>query len=145
MRRIMLVLLPLLAACDNPTRPPAVFQVRSDAYSYEAGWHAYAPLVAGTLSFTVAADSSISGNWSIKWLPGADSTAQIGSQVGQGRLTGFVTDSMLVISLNPDSWDNNVYLHAQSATPDRIEGHWDWSGFTGPISRGTFTAGRMSR
>jgi hypothetical protein len=97
-------------------------------------------LLAGTLRLAVHADSTVTGTWQIDWVAGADTTAPVGPQVGQGTLSGRqIADDSVQLNLNPFYADNNVFLSA-SVTVAGLSGVWSWSGFAGPIANGRFQA-----
>lgn len=99
-----------------------------------------APLVAGTLHLTVHGDSTVTGTWVIDWAAGADTTAQVGPQVGHGTLSGSaLADGTVELNLNPLYADNNVFLSA-AVVAAGFSGVWSWSGFPGVLSRGRFSA-----
>jgi hypothetical protein len=90
----------------------------------------------GTMKLTVIDSTSIAGTWSIvAVLP----SEKVGPQVGTGKLTGTIQNSLVWINLNPGWVDNNVFLQG-TLSSDRITGRWMWSTFIGPTADGTFEA-----
>lgn len=97
-------------------------------------------LLSGALRLAVHADSTVTGTWQIDWVAGADTTAPVGPQVGQGTLSGRqLADGSVQLNLNPFYADNNVFLSA-TVTVAGLSGDWSWSGFAGPIANGRFQA-----
>ena len=73
-------------------------------------------------------------------MAGADTTAQVGPQVGHGTLSGRqIADGGVQLDLNPFYADNNVFLSATVGVTG-LSGVWSWSGFAGPIANGRFQA-----
>lgn len=96
-------------------------------------------LLAGQVVFTFPDDSTLTGRWTIAWLPGADTTIPVGPQVGSGVLVGTSRGDTLLVQLNPTNADHNVALLAVPAA-DGYSGQWQWITATGPRTWGTFVA-----
>lgn len=92
--------------------------------------------VTGTMSLTVAADSSVSGTWNLDAVSSSD---KVGPQVGSGTLFGSVLNGSIAINLNPGWADNNIFLFGAIAQ-DRFTGRWTWDTFVGPTASGMFEA-----
>jgi hypothetical protein len=127
----------LLLACS--TAPAPRYLLRSGAFHYVARSPAGEPLLTGRLQLSFPDDSTIRGAWAIGWLPGGDTTAQVGPQVGTGDLIGVRSGDSVIIQLNPRNADHNVGLVAVAAAAG-YAGKWEWVSFTGPRTAGTFTA-----
>ena len=107
--------------------------------AYEASSLAGKPLIRGRLNIDILPDSTIVGTWTANWAPGADTTVEVGDQVGSGTLRGRQTAEGGYIDLNPGYADNNVIL-LPTATDRGFTGTWYWSTMTGPRTEGRFTA-----
>ena len=96
-------------------------------------------LVTGQLTLTVTDDSMVSGTWSTRWALGADTTTEVGPQVGHGTLAGTLRQGALVIDLTPGNADNNAVLQG-TWSGNTVAGAWTWITISGPRTTGTFTA-----
>lgn len=138
-----IALLGLLVACQDGSDPLVL--TSGGNYTYEA----YSPVGLKVLQGTIhlewpsmdeeRIDQPIVGTWSIDWVPGADHSVQVGPQVGSGFLEGRVNEDGLVLNLNPEQRDDNVWLHAE-VHGNTIIGAWAWSTIAGPTTNGRFTA-----
>ena len=114
--------------------------LKSAVLHYSAASAQGVPLLAGSLRLAMHDDSTVTGTWTIDWIAGADTTAPVGPQVGQGTLSGRqMADGSVQLNLNPFYADNNVFLSA-TVTVAGLSGVWSWSGFAGPIANGRFQA-----
>lgn len=108
-------------------------------YFYVASTGVGTPVVYGTL--TIYANFSpinqISGAWDFHWYPRADTTAQVGPQIGTGNFTGVPTGDSVIIQLNPLNADNNVGLSGLW-DGSKLVGTWEWVTITGPRTKGGF-------
>ncbi len=138
--RALALALSLLVACSGD--PADVSLLRSGTLHYTARSAGGAPLLAGQIEFTFSGDSTLSGTWSIGWLPGTDTTVTVGPQVGSGELVGRRNGDTLLIQLNPTNADHNVLLFAV-VDGNGYSGRWEWSTIVGPQSAGTFSAARQ--
>lgn len=120
--------------------PAAVAAVTGD-YAYVACDAEGRPLLLGQLALAVETDGTIRGTWEIDRAPGVDRAAEVGPQVGEGEVQGFVQDGHAWLNLNPGWADNNVFLSGVFG-PGGIGGSWSWSTLLGPRSGGAFTARR---
>jgi hypothetical protein len=125
-----------VAACSDATSASSGLDA---PYRYTARSAAGGALVAGELTFSVVDDSMVSGSWSTHWVIGADTTAEVGPQVGHGTLAGRLRHDTLLVDLTPGNADNNAVLHGVW-TDRSIAGTWTWITVTGPRSAGPFTA-----
>ena len=76
------------------------------------------------------------GTWDFEEVVHRD---HIGKQVGLGKLDGSITGDEVVIDLNPNIDDANVYLRGR-LNGNRLSGTWSFNGEGGPISHGSFEA-----
>lgn len=135
MRAIFLLLAFLVtSACFHKTSGPD-HQFDGNYLAYD---HAENLILQGNLNFTVNKDSTVTGNWVIDWISGANTSLEVGPQVGSGKLRGHIANGWLNLDLNPDMADNNVNLYAiWSETV--MNGTWYWVTFAGPTTTGTFS------
>lgn len=92
----------------------------------------------GSLELIVRDSAHVTGNW--EFIP-LGNPQRLGPQVGKGKLLGAFFQGSLFIELNPDMVDNNVSLTG-SLQGGTYQGTWTWTGFAGPMNRGTFKAVR---
>jgi len=95
------------------------------------------PVVEGTLTLIVAADSSVSGSWELHRVPGLDPTVSVGPQLGNGPLAGQLTTAGVWLDLNPGWADNNVFVALHSESAAELLGTWDHSTIIGPVTGGS--------
>ena len=134
------LLVALVVGCSTNGVSPGGGSLKNAVLHYEAVSAQGTPLLSGSLRLQVHADSTVTGTWSIDWIAGADTTARVGPQVGQGTLSGRqVADGSVQLNLNPLYADNNVFLSATVGVTG-LSGVWSWSGFAGPITHGRFQA-----
>lgn len=131
--RILLLIPLLLLGCSRA--PDEVAGLRSGAFSYSARNAAGQPILTGRLELAFPSDSTVTGTWTITWVAGADTVAQVGPQVGSGSLVGSRRGDTLLIQLNPTYADNNVSLFA-APNAEGYAGSWEWSTISGPASGG---------
>jgi len=101
-------------------------------------------VVEGTLSITsverkrIYADevTEVKGTWKLEKVGKQE---RIGMQEGTGELVGSIKDGELIINLNPNVDDANVYLRGR-VEGKRYRGTWSFRGYAGTISEGTFEA-----
>jgi hypothetical protein len=125
-----------LVACASSTENAGGLE--SD-YQYTARGAGGEALVTGQLTLTVSDDSVVTGSWSTRWAPGADTTTEVGPQVGHGTLAGTLRQGALLIDLTPGNADNNAVLLG-SWTGSAVTGTWTWITISGPRTTGAFTA-----
>ena len=128
----------VLAGCGSEGDEPAgLSQLHAGELRYTATAADGQLLLRGKLALSFPDDSTVTGEWSIRWAPGADSSFQVGPQIGNGSLAGRRIGDSLVIDLNPGFMDNNVILFA-SSNPTNMAGRWSWSTIAGPRTGGLF-------
>jgi hypothetical protein len=98
-------------------------------------------LLEGALAIMGQANQHVSGTWEIHWVAGADTTDDVGPQVGTGDLIGAVQDTVVLVNLTPTFADNNVELSG-CVTASGFAGTWRYIGNAGEIAHGPFTATR---
>jgi len=138
--RIATVTLAALAVGCSGSGVIAPGELKDGVLRYSASSLQGDQLLTGTLRLAVHADSTITGTWQIDWVAGADTTAPVGPQVGNGTLSGRqLADGRVQLNLNPFYADNNVFLTA-TVIVTGLSGEWSWSGFAGPLANGRFQA-----
>ena len=80
--------------------------------------------------------TQLKGNWELKKVGNQE---RIGLQEGKGDLVGSIDKGEIVINLNPNISDANVYLKGK-IEGRRFHGTWSFNGYTGPVTKGTFEA-----
>lgn len=141
---LTIALLSPLAGCEKDGSDPLVLSEGGN-YSYEAYGPSGGKVLEGMIHlewpdpFADGRDAPLVGSWEIDWVAGADTTLQVGPQVGHGTLEGIAGDEGVILNLNPEMADNNVFLHA-IVDGNAIMGNWTWSTITGPRTEGLFTA-----
>lgn len=136
MKNLALLACLFLAACATPVEGPAGLD---PSYRYSARGANGDALVTGELILTVTDDSVVSGTWSTRWAFGADTTTEVGPQVGHGTLAGTLRQGALLVDLTPSNADNNAVLQG-TWSGDTVSGAWTWITISGPRTTGTFTA-----
>jgi hypothetical protein len=101
-------------------------------------------VVEGTLSITsverkrIYADevTQVRGNWQLQKVGNQE---RIGFQEGSGAMVGSIKEGELIINLNPNISDANVYLQGR-VEGKKYQGKWTLRGEGGTINEGTFEA-----
>ena len=101
-------------------------------------------IVEGRLSITsvetkrIGSENTVQlrGNWQLNKIGNPE---RIGGQDGTGELVGSIIKGEIIINLNPNISDANVYLRG-TIEGRRFHGKWTFSGYAGPVSEGTFEA-----
>ena len=145
----LLTVVAALMACGDSSLPLATLSSAdgdpSGAYAYLAR-SGITPVVSGTVTLRVDADSVVTGTWELQRVPISDTTIQVGPQLGSGTLAGRLNASGIVaVDLNPGWADNNVYLVLGGYTPYRLTGTWDHSTLIGPVAGGPVELQRLNR
>ena len=138
MKPTTLLALALLLGCAGASTETAA--PRTGGFRYVGRSQAGEPVLTGRIELAFPDDSTVTGSWAINWIPGADTTLEVGPQVGSGTLVGRRMGDSLLIEMNPSWADNNVALKAVPSA-DGYTGHWTWTAFAGPRSGGSFTIG----
>jgi len=110
--------------------------VATGTWNY-SGYDEFGSLVVTGKLYLSAQTNRVSGRWDL--LRVGDLTGEIGPQVGQDELEGWLNGTELMLNLNPGWVDNNVYLVGQLAGTN-YSGRWAFSGFPGELAHGTFRA-----
>jgi hypothetical protein len=150
--------------CSTVSEPvvPSAARLESGTYRYVTTTTSGEPLLEGVLTIAFADDTipdentdqggacchwTITGTWDSRWIPGADTSQEIGPQVGSGELRGAIQhgeeqEGRLLLDLNPYFADNNTGFDVERVG-DRLVGVWGWTTLTGLRSSGHFTAVRQ--
>lgn len=139
MRPWLAPLLLLACGCASDATPFTPTSLHAGAYRYVAEDNAGRRLLEGEITLVALDDSTFQGSWQIRWAPGADTTAQVGPQVGSGTIGGGRTGDHFVFDLNPGWADNNAILLAVGSAAG-FAGRWEWETISGPRSGGRFSA-----
>jgi hypothetical protein len=145
MRRTTLLVLCASAVlgCREPAAPSSDWEP-SGVYSYLARIGVF-PVVEGTLTLVVAADSSVTGTWELQRVPASDTNISVGPQLGSGRLQGRLSATGIWVDLNPGWADNNVFLALDAKAYETLSGTWDHSTIIGPVTGGPVQLRRLQR
>jgi hypothetical protein len=127
-----------LSACATPTESAGGLDA---PFRYTARGTGGDVLVTGELTLAIADDSIVSGSWSTRWAPGADTTIEVGPQIGHGTLAGTLHHGALLLDLTPGNADNNAVLQGTWSS-NTIAGTWTWITITGPRTAGSFSAAK---
>jgi len=122
----------LIQSCSDPLGTESIY----GEYNYTGFDSIGVKISQGTLTISISDSSMVDGNWAI--LP-VGNNIEIGPQIGDGQLTGFIKNDSIFISLNPDIVDNNIQLSGIFLNGE-ISGKWVWSTFVGITNHGFFTA-----
>jgi hypothetical protein len=144
MKRLLLGLSLAVAGlgCSDATGPAEL----NGVYEYRATDSSGTALLIGQLDLTFHDDSTMTGSWMIGWAPDADQNTQVGPQVGEGTLMGLLAADGVVLDLNPNVADDNVFLSGAfdlQTVPPGLVGDWTHSTLLGPVAAGHFTATAM--
>ena len=90
----------------------------------------------GWLSLDTTASNPINGQWSLEGIGDPD---VIGPQDGNGTLQGWLTGDTLWVNLQPQIFDNNIYLSG-SFQAEQFSGIWLFATAAGLTAEGTFEA-----
>ena len=113
----------------------------SGAFFYSARDSSGLVAVDGWLWITGSGSERVSGEWDFRLRSQAQN---VGPQVGEGILWGWLELGRLEIDLNPVAPDNNVVLSGV-LSGDRYSGEWTWYVSYVPRSRGLFEAQRQTQ
>ena len=113
-------------------------------YQYTSYDEDHAKVVEGRISITSSEvrkinaeeTTQLKGNWELKKV---GTQERIGLQEGKGELVGSIDKGVIIINLNPNISDANVYLRG-TIEGKRFHGTWSFNGYQGPVTRGTFEA-----
>jgi hypothetical protein len=107
-----------------------------DIYQYSGYDSLGVQIIEGSLFFEYGDSILISGEWDFNVI---GSPENIGPQTGEGEYIGTVENNQLLINLNPEWADNNVFLEG-TIDGNKITGNWVYSGFGGVMNHGAFSA-----
>ena len=123
-----------ISSCDKEENKVDNF---NDKYEYTAYVAKSLVICAnGILDMSIDSDSTIAGTWNINSGAGF-SEKEVGPQVGTGELEGQIEKGKILLNLNPDWADNNIFLQGQYAE-DQFGGNWIWSTIIGQTALGGF-------
>jgi hypothetical protein len=110
----------------------------SEYFQYMAYDTIGTPVVGGWMTINIQDSTHVTGKWHFNKI---NNPLKIGPHTGEGNLIGGFDNGQLHINLNPNYIDNNVFLSGKIQTTN-YSGIWVWSGFPGPLNKGTFIAKR---
>ncbi len=134
MRVTVLALLSLVVFTGCQTTKLALEPTAYDYTAYDADGNI---VVTGTLRMKQTGDS-VDGDWSFAPAEGVR-FADVGPQLGDGRLGGKAGDKVVVLNLQPGTIDNHVILRGRLRN-SLFSGWWQYVGFGGVVSEGAFAA-----
>ncbi len=108
------------------------------AYTYSSYDPAGTQVTSGYLLIVVQDSNHVGGIWQIQKIGNAE---DIGPQFGSGTLRGHFSQGKLVVGLNQNFVDNNVFLIG-AFDGKTFQGAWQWVSFPGITGKGTFKAVR---
>jgi len=144
---LVLVLTVASFACKENSGPPSATNVLAHdleiaipevQYAYTGYARDGSAIVRGFLVLNQHDSVNFTGRWQLRALV---DTNRIGPQHCQGLLVGQLRNNVLSINLNPNYADNNVLLMGRLSRTE-YSGQWQWVGFPGIITSGTFRAAR---
>lgn len=137
-----------LAACSAMNSTPKTTEQNASSlvgdYHYTSYDQKGDRVVEGRLSITsverkrINSDevTEVKGDWQLQKIGKQE---RIGQQEGSGEFVGSIKEGELIINLNPNISDANVYLRGR-VEGKRYRGNWSLRGYAGTISEGTFEA-----
>jgi len=142
----LLPLLLLVGACDDGPASDPLDLAGGGQFSFASGTAEGAPLLAGRLYLRWSDEGPESGivvgTWTIGWAPGADTTLQVGPQIGSGQLVGTADEDGVLLDLNPGSKFEYVRLSGR-VTKATMYGDWEWTQVVGSGGTGNFRAANL--
>ncbi|MBN2413530.1 hypothetical protein JXQ31_17765 [candidate division KSB1 bacterium] len=133
---IILLSLGLLIACEKDNSPFGVKPGPPGSYSYQSYDSLGIQIVYGWLKIESIDSVYIKGSWQLTSL---NNRNNIGPQVGEGMLLGYIEGTSISMELNPQYKDNNLSL-VGIIENNCIEGKWYWMSYSGVTNWGTFKA-----
>ncbi|HEU5235726.1 MAG TPA: hypothetical protein VFU37_01215 [Pyrinomonadaceae bacterium] len=141
---LIILILCSISACTKSHDVEAAKPSPVGDYQYSGYDKKGTRIVEGRISITSVENKRIGsedtvqlkGNWALKKIGNPE---RIGLQEGTGELVGSITKGEIIINLNPNISDANVYLRG-TIEGRRFHGKWTFSGYTGPVTEGTFEA-----
>jgi len=120
-------LLLLLTGCNNAS---------TNQWDYKGYDSTGTQIISGWIELTPQINDTLGGSWKFE---SVGSPSRIGPQTGTGTYSGFQDGYEITLDLNPELVDNNVTLTGIVAG-SLWSGTWEYSGFSGVINHGTFSA-----
>lgn len=103
-------------------------------YDYTGFASSGAVVVRGWLTLDVTNPAQVTGTWHLE-----GNRQSIGPQTGDGQLAGSMAGDQLSLNLNPDTFDDNVFLHG-TIGGGAYRGRWSYSTLAGVLNEGSFEA-----
>jgi len=134
---ILVILLSILYFCDKDDSINGI-KIPAGAYAYTGYDSTGVKIVAGWIKIVFDDRPAVSGEWELDKI---SDPKNIGPQVGSGSLEGVLENNQLIVNLNPNYIDNNIFLICPY-DDKKLAGKWNYSGFPGILNYGTFVAER---
>ncbi|MEO6391324.1 MAG: hypothetical protein ABIP75_05685 [Pyrinomonadaceae bacterium] len=125
--------------CGNGAGTPTANSFTPGVYEYTGFDTSGKKVISGRLELKEIKDRSLKGTWQLTKVGSDD--IKLGPQVGTGEFVGSYEEKRVDLNLNPFMADNNVFIAGQMENGE-LKGSWSYSGFAGPITKGTFVAKR---
>jgi len=133
---VIILILSLLISCEKNKSSIGIETGSTGNFTYQSYDSLGNLIVSGWFEIEFIDSTQVEGSWHLNNL---SNRKDIGLQDGDGELIGTIERSSIVINLNPQYADHNVYLNG-TIKEDSIEGQWTWSTFIGPTNWGSFRA-----
>lgn len=124
---VPLVLAIALPACLNDVDRNG--NLEAGVYDFRTYNEDGSPYVSGTITIQLDADGKVTGAWEIEGMN------------GDGKLEGTLKDDVMMLNFHP-GWADHNFLVQGTVDGSVIRGGWQWIGFPGVMSEGTFEAER---
>lgn len=130
------LLLTLLFSCERDKSSIGFDSGVEGRFTYQSFDSLGNLIVNGWLDIEFIDSIKVEGSW---YLNNLSNRNDIGLQEGEGEFIGNIENSLIIINLNPQYADHNVYLNG-TIKEDIFEGQWIWTTFIGPTNWGLFKA-----
>lgn len=94
-------------------------------------------LVRGVVTLRLDQTVQVTGSWKLQTLD-KNKSREHGPQAGAGRIVGQSNGEKVFLNLNPDQYDNNIFLDGRKTTMVKISGKWGYYGYAGKLNEGNF-------
>ena len=96
-------------------------------------------LVEGVITLRSDETIQVKGDWKLQILD-KNKLVELGPQDGSGKIVGQLKGDNIFLNLNPDQYENNIFLDGKITKTDvfKVSGKWGLYGFVGKINEGNF-------
>jgi hypothetical protein len=96
-------------------------------------------LVEGVITLRLEETIQVKGDWKLQILD-KNKYKELGPQDGSGKIVGQLKGDTIFLNLNPDQYENNIFLDGKVTKADvfKISGKWGLYGFVGKLNEGNF-------